>query len=483
MLDSAFPGELATLARQFDKVAQSDRKWREFTLRGIRDALAQVVACLPVYRSYIAPDGKVDEADRQVIHSAVAAAIEHNPAIDRLVFDFIEQAILSNPALAGRFQQLTAPVTAKGVEDTAFYIYNRLVSLNEVGGDPGRFGVSPDELHAYLLDRQQNWPYALSPLSTHDTKRSEDVRARINVLSEMPAEWQEHITQWREMNARFRTSLDRGKIAPDANDEYLLYQTLIGAWTSAHDRNLPARIKTYMIKATREAKVHTSWTNPSQPYESAMVHFVDGVLSSPAFLADFEPLQRRVNRIGIVNSLAQTVLRLTAPGVPDTYKGTELWDYSLVDPDNRRPVGYATRQSMLAKLDRLPGTLDDPSVKLWVVSRLLRYRRDSRGLFSRGQYVPVSVSGPRCENIFAFIRRHEQHVALVVVPRLVARLTRDEARFIDAEAWRGTRLHIPKFAQPMRMSNLLTGEIEEVASSVDVSTMLRRCPVAVMVNK
>jgi (1->4)-alpha-D-glucan 1-alpha-D-glucosylmutase len=483
MLKSAFCGELATLARQLDKVAQTNRRWKDLTLRGIRDALQDAVACFPVYRSYISQDGGVSETDRNVIHAAITVASDRNPSVDPLVFEFLEQSILSNATLAGRFQQLTAPVTAKGVEDTAFYIYNRLISLNEVGGDPGQFGVSPDELHTYLLDRQQNWPHALSPLSTHDTKRSEDVRARINVLSEIFDEWRKHATRWRDMNARFRTSLARGQVAPTPNDEYLLYQTLIGAWTSAHDPSLPVRINAYMIKAMREAKVHTRWTNPSTPYESATEHFVNCILSSPEFMADFEPFQRRVSQIGLVNSLAQTVLRLTAPGVPDTYQGTELWDYSLVDPDNRRPVDYAARQSILAKLDRIPETLDDPSMKLWVASRLLRCRGDMRGLFSRGRYVPASVSGPRRENVFSFIRRHEQHVALVVVPRLIARMTLGETCFINAEAWQGTWLHIPNFVQPMRMSNLLTGEMAEVASSIDASTVLHRLPLAVMVNK
>jgi (1->4)-alpha-D-glucan 1-alpha-D-glucosylmutase len=483
MLNEAFAGELTTLARKFCKVAQSDRKWRNLTFDSIRDALTEFVACFPAYRSYITADGTVEEADRSVIHSAVAAAIERNPSVDRLVFDLLEQTILSNAALAGRFQQLTAPVTAKGVEDTAFYIYNRLVSLNEVGGDPGRFGVSSDELHAYLIDRQQHWPHALSPLSTHDTKRSEDVRARINVLSEMPAQWREHVTRWQEMNAKFRTSPAHDNVAPSVNDEYLLYQTLIGAWTSPGDPQLGDRIKAYMIKATREAKVHTSWTNPSQPYETAMERFIDGILSSTEFLAEFEPFQRRISGIGLVNSLAQTVIRLTAPGVPDTYQGTELWDYSLVDPDNRRPVDYAVRQSMLAKLERLPANLEDASTKLWAISRLLRCRREMRGLFSHGQYMPVTISGPRRENIFAFIRRYEQKVALIVVPRLVTRLTRDEALFIDDEAWRDTWLHIPDFVQPMRMSNLLTGEMAEIPSSVDASTILHRLPVAAMVNK
>ena len=271
------------------------------------------------------------------------------------MFDFIQRVLLKQ-ALAGsqeereererfigKFQQITSPVAAKGIEDTAFYVYNRLVSLNEVGGNPTRFGLNPNAVHAWMCDRQRRWPAALSTTSTHDTKRGEDVRARLNVLSELPEAWKAAVTRWRALNRRFRADID-GVDAPDANDEYLLYQTLVGAWpfTADGQAGFSERLKSYMVKAMREAKRRTSWITPDDRYEAAVLRFVDDILDRRRpFLQAFLPFQARVAELGMYNSLAQLLIKITAPGVPDFYQGTELWDLSLVDPDNRQPVDYA----------------------------------------------------------------------------------------------------------------------------------------------
>jgi (1->4)-alpha-D-glucan 1-alpha-D-glucosylmutase len=436
------------LAEQFDEVAQRDRHTRDFTLRGLRNVLRELIACFPVYRTYITAAANVSDADRRAIDAAVTEAIYRNPSTGAVVFDFVGRTILSQPTLAGRFQQLTAPVTAKGVEDTAFYVYNRLVSLNEVGGDPGRFGTSPEALHAYLGDRQENWSLALSPLSTHDTKRSEDVRARINVLSEIPDEWRQRVQQWRQLSAPHLADIN-GCPAPDANDEYLLYQTLIGAWVGHDDANFVQRIKAYMTKAMREAKVHTSWTNPADDYEAAMHRFIDAILSSRVFLDDFRPFQQRVSRIGVINSLAQTLLRLTAPGVPDTYQGTELFDFSLVDPDNRRAVDYELRQRLLASTAKdVIDAVGDDAIKMRMIALVLDCRRDRPGLFSDGAYVPISVDGERRANVFAFARRLGDELAIVAVPRLVAQFTPSGGLPL-ADVWGDTRLLLPPAIQAL----------------------------------
>ena len=325
----------------------------------------------------------------------------------------------------GKFQQVTAPVTAKGIEDTAFYVYNRLASLNEVGGDPGRFGLPPAEVHRFLHDRQASWPWSLSPLSTHDTKRGEDVRARLNVLSEIPDEWKAHLSRWRLRNEPQRVQAD-DELAPDANEQYLLYQTLLGAWppepyTAEVYADFVRRVQAYMLKAVHEAKVHTSWINPNKAYDDGVQEFVARVLDegrSQPFLDDFREFQRRISHYGLFNGLAQTLLRIAAPGVPDTYQGTELWDFSLVDPDNRRPVDYGRREEMLGALkarmaggDRrelareLVAAKEDGRVKLYVTHLALQCRRENPGLFADGAYTPLEAEGTRAVNVFGFARR------------------------------------------------------------------------------
>ena len=366
----ALASELNVLASQLTRIALSKRRTCDFTLNSLRDALMEVVACFPVYRTYV-NSSSVSDRDVRYIRGAIASAKWRSIAADTSIFDFIGRVLLASIAegqdpayqnavttFAMKFQQFTGPVMAKGLEDTAFYRYNRLVSLNDVGSDLHRFGTTTPEFHLANQDRLRCWPHTMLATSTHDSKRSEDVRARINILSEISGEWRLRVREWKRVNRNHR-SLVNNKPAPSPNDEYLLYQTLVGAWPSeplsdGDDwRNFCERIENYMLKAIREAKQNTSWINRNTEYETAVSSFVKMLLTPSTqnrFLSDFVPFQHRVARIGLWNSLAQTLLKLTCPGVPDIYQGNELWDFSLVDPDNRRPVDYTRRQQMLQRI-------------------------------------------------------------------------------------------------------------------------------------
>jgi (1->4)-alpha-D-glucan 1-alpha-D-glucosylmutase len=479
ILEISLASELHMLASQLDRIAQSDRRTQDFTLNGLHVALREVVACFPVYRSYVTERG-VHESDVRNTERAVERAIARNPKRDPSAFRFVGDVVLLRSVLgsredvvrfAGKFQQLTAPTTAKGIEDTAFYLYNRLVSLNEVGGEPQHFGMAPEKLHAYLADRQKRWPFALSSMSTHDTKRSEDVRARINVLSEMPDEWREHVTRWGEINGSFRSEVGgvrgvRGP-APSRNDEYLLYQTLIGAWPVEPEQPGEAfveRIQQYLTKAMREAKRFSSWTNPNEPYESAVTSFAASVIRHRSFLEDFLPFQQRVARFGVVNSLAQTLLKIAAPGVPDTYQGTELIDLSLVDPDNRRPVDYEKRRSMLAR-----GRAGD--AKLHLTTTALQCRRDKAPLFTLGEYLPLDVRGDAADHVFAFARRYEGRTAVCVIPRLTSQL--------GESGWGDARVVLP---ESLALSNVLTGQKLQATNELTIADALRDFPVALLLS-
>jgi (1->4)-alpha-D-glucan 1-alpha-D-glucosylmutase len=498
ILQVALSSELQMLARQLDDLAQKDRWSRDFTLNTLRHALREVIACFPVYRSYISAEG-IHDTDRRYVETAVRRAILKNPGTSRSVFFFVRDMLLQRYSdraseadraaqlrFAGKFQQVTAPVMAKGLEDTAFYIYNRLGSLNEVGGDPDCFGISPEALHRYFRQRQVSYPWALSALSTHDTKRSEDVRARLNVLSELPEEWEQGLRRWGQWNAGHRQIVN-DQPAPDANEEYLLYQTLLGAWpleplTPAGWEQFVNRIQEYMMKAIHEAKVHTSWINPDAEYDEAVRQFVRRLLDeqqSAAFLADFRAFQAKISYYGFYNSLSQTLLKLTAPGVPDTYQGTELWDFSLVDPDNRRPVDFVRRRQLLGELQQrwaqagddrralcreLLRTWPDGRIKLFVTWQGLRQRRRWPGLFTVGDYVPLEATGPAAEHVFAFLRCREQTWALTAVPRLLTRLVSKDQWPLGPEVWGETVLHLPAPAVARRFTNVFTGE-EIVAAS------------------
>jgi (1->4)-alpha-D-glucan 1-alpha-D-glucosylmutase len=518
-LRTALSSELHVLAHQLDWLAQSDRRSRDFTLTTLRHALREVIASFPVYRSYIGDEG-VSEADRKYIELAVRRAAYRNPVFSPSLFQFIRaMLLLEYPAAAGvtvreaqrrfvgKFQQVTGPVMAKGLEDTAFYIYNRLLSLNEVGGDPARFGIVPEVLHRTMQNRQERWPWSLSPLSTHDSKRSEDVRARLNVLSEMPTEWQDCVGRWARLNEAQRLTVEDAQV-PDANEQYLLYQTLVGAWplepyTAEEYAQFVKRMQDYMTKVLHEAKVHSSWLNPNEAYDAAVRTFVARILDdnlSGAFLEDLRPVLQRVSHHGLLNALAQTLLRLTLPGVPDTYQGTELWDFSLVDPDNRRPVDYETRQRLLAELEEavtaagedrrtlVRGLLrakEDGRVKLYVTWQALVCRREHPRLFSTGDYVPLERTGIAAEHAFAFLRRREAGQAIVVVSRFLTRLLSPAVTLpLGTAVWGDTRLVLPE-GSAHRFRNLFTGErlttVENARhASLPLSRVFAHFPVALL---
>jgi (1->4)-alpha-D-glucan 1-alpha-D-glucosylmutase len=328
-------GDINSLGHQLNRFSERNRHFRDFTLYSLISTLKEVIACFPVYRTYITPEQPVSEHDRRYVTEAIRCAKRRAPPFTTLLFDFVAKLLLKETRVAaseeceararitGKFQQVTSPVAAKGIEDTALYVYNRLLSLNEVGGDPTRFGLEPAQVHEWMARRQRTWPFALSTTATHDTKRGEDVRARINVLSEIPGAWKAAVTRWRTLNRRHKTDVG-GHLAPGANEEYLLYQTLVGVWPF-EERNadrgvLRDRLVAYMTKALREAKVHTSWVRPDEEYEKAVVGFVDAILDRQRpnpFLQAFLPFQKRVAELGIYNSLAQLLIKITAPGVPD----------------------------------------------------------------------------------------------------------------------------------------------------------------------
>ncbi|MBI2189211.1 MAG: malto-oligosyltrehalose synthase [Acidobacteria bacterium] len=516
VLRLSMASELNVLAHGINRFSERNRYCRDFTLNSLAHAVREIIACFPVYRTYVNAREPVSARDRGYIEHAVREAKRRNPRTPALVFDFIRDLLLlkadyipeperdEHIRLVGKFQQVTSPVTAKGIEDTALYLYNRLASLNEVGSEPDRFGVAPEALHHWLAARAARLPHGLSTLTTHDTKRSEDVRARLNVLSELPGAWKQAISRWAQANRRGRTIID-GESYPSRNEEYLLYQTLVGTWPltpmpPAGARAYRDRIVAYMHKAMREAKVFTSWVSPSERHEQAMTRFIDTALApdNRAFHDDFVQFARRVAGYGTYNSLAQVAVKIGAPGVPDFYQGTEIWDFSLVDPDNRRPVDYTRRRALLEELDaalasegpaalaaRLIAAPEDDRLKLYATSTLLRFRRAHLAIFQRGGYDPITADGPRREHVFAFARTHAGQRALVVVPRLVATLVPDgETPPIGERVWGDTRLLLPE-GGPRLYRHALTGDCIRVQGGGDgehvaLADVFARFPIAVL---
>ncbi len=493
ILQIALAGEMQMLTHQLDRLSQRHRSSRDFTRNGLRVALREIIACFPVYRSYIA--GEVAEADRRHVLRAVRRATLRNPAMSTSIFHFLRDTLLlRSPGVGpieadyaeeqrrfvGKFQQVTAPVMAKGAEDTASYIFNRLISLNEVGADPDRFGVTPPEFHEAMKMRLKTFPSALSATATHDTKRGEDTRARINVLSEMPDEWQTRVSRWSELNSLHRTQLE-DQYAPDKNEEWFIYQTLVGAWPGAGDETFVARMQAYLVKALHEAKVHTSWINPNQPYDDAAAQFLAKILDpaqSREFLEDFQAFHERVRDFGMVNSLAQTVLKIAAPGVPDFYQGTELWDLSLVDPDNRRPVDYELRQRSLESMPSVAELVEsraDGRIKLFVTQRGLAVRREHAELFAQGDYVPLEATGPMRDHVLSFARVHEGRAVVAVVPRLLVGVT--ESPF-SAQYLQGTSLPLGTLGG--RWRDAFTNETCG-AEPLGLERVLAKLPVSILI--
>src|SRR6266849_6397822 len=428
----ALANEVEVLGNMLDRLSEKNRWYRDLTFEALARAVRETIACFPVYRTYLAPGQPVSDEDRQVIERAIASAKRRNPGMEESIFNFLRDILLfrfpenldaqareEHMHFVLKFQQFTGPIMAKGLEDTVFYIYNRLAALNEVGGEPQQFGLSVDAFHERNLDQHRTWPATLLATSTHDTKRSEDVRARMVAISEIPELWRRSLQRWRLANRRWKSTINDAE-APDASEEYLLYQTLLGTWPiqpsgepeGAATAEYIARIQAYMAKALHEAKLNTSWIQPNEAWDAAMRDFIGKTLGSPPrnkFLPGFLPVAQEIARLGAINSLTQTLLKLTLPGVPDIYQGNEIWDYSLVDPDNRRPVDYNRRREMLdALLAATPNELirnwPDGRIKMFLTQRVLQFRREHVDLFQRGEYLPLAVNGTLAESCVSFAR-------------------------------------------------------------------------------
>jgi (1->4)-alpha-D-glucan 1-alpha-D-glucosylmutase len=521
IMQASMASEINVLGHQLNLLSERDRRSRDFTLNSLTHAIREIIACFPVYRTYVTegPEPPLDR-DHAYISLAVARAKRRNPALSGLVFDFVRSLLLKEwdertqqdrrdqLRFVMKFQQMTSPVTAKGIEDTAFYICNRLVSLNEVGGDPQQFGVTLGLFHKSMRERRARWPFSLSATSTHDTKRSEDARARINVLSEIPREWQTHVTRWERITRKQKAEVE-GQPVPDRNEEYLLYQTLIGLWpltppNGSQYRTFCDRVQAYMNKALREAKVHTSWVNPDQAYEEALQKFVDSILDrtkANPFLDEFLPFEERIAHWGIWNSLSQLMLKMTSPGIPDFYQGSELWDFSVVDPDNRRPVDYELRAAVLSGLQRaladcgsnplglVRDLLDrrmDGTIKVYTMMTALNYRRANRALYQQGEYIPLECHGSRQEHLCAFARLHGERATVTVVPRLVTSLVQNPKRPpLGSDIWEDTDVNVPSWRSDSPYRNLFTGEklLSRTAGErqvLSVAEVLKEFPVALL---
>ena len=498
IMNTSLSSEVNVLTHMLDEISSQDRCARDFTRSVLQDAICETIACFPVYRTYIDESGKVQEWDRRNIQQAIDRAKRRNSNMPSAVFDFLRSILLLEGNSDGRlmfddrkqlyfslkFQQLTGPVMAKGLEDTACYVYTRFVSVNEVGGSPAEFGVPLGEFHRANQIRGERWPYSMLATSTHDTKRSEDLRARLDVLSEIGRTWGAHVMKWRRINRTRKIKLSDGRVVPDNNEEYLLYQTLIGAWPLRAGKldterlDFIGRIQRYMEKALHEAKVNLSWVNQNPEYVDALNSFIERIVSpmhggrTNLFWESLHKLVPAVAYFGVINSLTQTLLKLTAPGVPDIYQGQELLDFSLVDPDNRRPVDFELRQRHVRELDASWSSGDtagfchellrrwhDGRMKLWVTLRTLNYRNENKDLFQHGRYVPLQVLHDKEEHVVAFARVQGQNTAIVAAPRLSYTLMKGKVEPPTGHVWSDMELVLPAEVAGRQWRNVFTGKV------------------------
>ncbi len=509
IVDKHLAGDIDNLAHLLKRISERYRYASDFTLYGLQMVLIEIMVLFPVYRTYVGHSG-ASRADQECIRQVVAQARLNLPNfrnelafIERFLrLEFDENMAAENKEqwlhFMMRLQQFTGPLMAKGVEDTVFYVYNRLLSLNEVGASPLQFGIELDEFHAFNQHRVACWPHAMNASATHDTKRGEDVRARLNVLSEMPDAWEQHLQQWHVINLERKAPVNE-RLAPENDDEYLLYQTLLGAYPFdlAEYPAFIERIKAYLIKAVREAKVHTNWLEPNNQYEDALLAFAEKVMEpgkENPFLQAFLPFQRRIQHYGILNSLSQTLLKLTTPGLPDIYQGDELWDLSLVDPDNRRPVDFERRSAMLKDLkNRTGGNIlqlitellaapEDGRIKLFLLYRALQARRAEPELFQHGAYQKLTVIGSLKANVVAFARELGEQRALIIVPRFPSHLVKDGEYPLGESVWHETRV-LPPAHSRLRWRDALSGQTVQGEEALWLREVLQRFPVALLINE
>jgi (1->4)-alpha-D-glucan 1-alpha-D-glucosylmutase len=513
IMETLFQGELETLGYTLSLLAEQDRQARDVPRKELQKIIGEVISRLPVYRTYIR-SFEVSPWERATLEPVIAEVRTRHPSFDPTALDFVRRVLLLDfpPDLLEehredwlrfvmRWQQFTGPIMAKGLEDTALYVYNPLVSLNEVGTD--FLVVDPEDFHRFNRERQENWPATLNATATHDTKRSEDVRMRINVLSEDPEHWEACLQRWSAWN-QAKKRLVNGMAVPDPNEEYFLYQTLMGAWPLFREEvpEFKARLGAYIIKAAREAKVHTRWIAPDHEHENALTAFAAAILDESNhndFLEDFQQVQARLAYCGALNSLSQVLLKIASPGVPDFYQGTELWDFSLVDPDNRRPVDFHQRAQLLhdvkvrekkapqAFLRELLANWQNGAVKLYTTCKALNFRRAHPDLFLRGDYLPILTQGPQKRQVVAFARRQEDSWALVAAARFFTRLIPAATSALDPEVWQESRLSLPDDA-PQAWVNIFTGDTitslpPEPAQSLGLAHLFENLPVALLFGR
>jgi len=497
--------EMRSLGHYLGMIALQDRYAREIPRDDLTRALVETSACLPVYRTYLR-DFEVPASDQQFIELALNEAQRRNPHLNRTAFTWLRELLLLEPAVhvlpeqrekrlafVMTWQQITGPITAKGVEDSALYVYNSLVSLNEVGGNPTTSPNSPAQFHKFLTQRQKEWPCTMNATMTHDAKHAEDFRARLNVLSEIPEEWGATVRRWSEWNQEKRTRIGNRSV-PEPNEEMLLYQALLGSWPSCSCANpdYVQRIQDFMVKAGREAMVHTRWTIPNLEHEKALTDFVAGILqASPEnrFLTEFQDFSARIAFHGALNSLSQLLVKIGSPGVADFYQGSELWDLRLVDPDNRQPVNFTLRAERLRALAEPGEAVHDQladwrsgSLKLFLAKVALEFRRVHAQLFLKGKYIPLAIEGTHKDCVFAFARHYRRAWALFVVPRLTTRLVKDFTMPLGELPWSDTFISLPSSA-PGNWTNLFTNEISTSASATQlpVGAVLRGFPAALLI--
>ena len=505
IIEKNLAGDVENLAQRLKRIAGQTRRGSDFTLYGLKRALSEVLALFPVYRTYITAEDQITESDRHYIREAIEQARSNVPLLVKEL-EFIEnilqgadQELLISEhkdervEFVMRMQQTTGPLMAKGVEDTLLYVYNRLLSLNEVGGNPGHFGISSDEFHQFNQERSQHWPEAMSATATHDTKRGEDARSRLNVLSELPDEWRAQVKVWSDLNQSKKIKR-HGATIPDRNDEYFFYQTLIGSlpFTESEYPEFKQRVKEYLTKAIREAKVHTAWLRPDSEYEEGCIAFIEAVLSDQEFLQQFKSFQQKIAEYGIFNSLSQTLLKNTAPGVPDLYQGAELWDLSMVDPDNRRPVDYGQRMQMLeniksqsdplALIQQLLAEKETGGVKLFLTYKLLQTRKAHADLFLHGDYLPLQFVGQHATNAIAFARRYQGQTAIAIAPRFFTQLMQPGELPLGSSVWSDTVLKLPE-GMPQIWQDAITGETVQAEGTIALSDALNHFPVALLVGE
>jgi (1->4)-alpha-D-glucan 1-alpha-D-glucosylmutase len=511
--------EMRSLGRQLGELAAQARYARDLPRQELTEALIETTACFPVYRTYIR-NLDVPADATTLLEEALTRARARKPGLNAQCFDFLRDVLLlANPShvlpdqrearlgFVLRWQQFTGPIVAKGLEDTALYVYHPLLSMNEVGGDPQPEKICVKEFYEYLERRQKHWPHSMNASSTHDTKRAEDVRARISVLSEMPEEWQTHLTRWAALNEAYKTT-ENGQLVPDRNEEYFLYQTLLGMWPLEQSEvsGVSERLQSYAVKATREAMVHTRWTRPNLAHEEGLKAFVAAILDEARngeFLGHFAVFREQTAFYGMLNSLSQTLLKITTPGVPDFYQGSELWDFRLVDPDNRGTIDFARRISALKSVlqsgaedlqtftEELMRNWNDGRIKLYLIWKALNCRQKNAALFTDGDFVRAQVSGDRAGHVTAFFRNLNGKGAVVLAPKWMAR----SRMKTDAEGlrqfWGETTIAMPERG-PRRWQNIFTGEETELTSeatvggagnSINLAKICRYFPVALLISR